>query len=195
MFFDASMQVDGRKGKMVDINSMYPHIMNSGKMPLDHPAVKVGPPSRFDTSPDVYFGLVKAKVYPPRGLFFPVLPSRVPVSSGNTKLMFTLCRTCAQHRQQESCSHTDEERALSETWFSEGLYAAQKRGYKIINMTAVWDYSLFPICEEILCRQSTVEWVSQELQYGREEGSIRPRFRRKRGYQVGSFEDGPQCWK
>ena len=70
MFFEASMQVDGKKGKMVDINSMYPHVMDSGKMPLDHPTVKVGPPSRFDTSPDVYFGLVKAKVYPPRGLFF-----------------------------------------------------------------------------------------------------------------------------
>ena len=36
-------------------------------------------------------GLVKCKVLPPRGLHIPLLPSHI-----NKKLMFVLCRKCAE---------------------------------------------------------------------------------------------------
>ena len=143
MFFDASCEeVLGCKRRMkgVDINSMYPCTMAKGKFLLGHPKSLVGPPSRFDTSPNVYFGLISAKGYPPRGLLFPVLPYRVPDGKGNTKLVFVLCLKCAMMKQQEKCTHTDEERALCDTCCSEELYKAQRQGYKIAQKTAVWDY-------------------------------------------------------
>lgn len=143
MFFDASCEEGLRRERRVKgtgINSMYPCIMAKGKFPLDHPKALVSPPSRCNTSPHVYFGLVLAKVYPPRGLFFPVLPCRVPDGKGNTKLMFVLCFKCAVEKNQEKCNHTDEERALCDTWCSEELYEAQRQGYKIVEITAVWDY-------------------------------------------------------
>lgn len=86
--------MDGRKGKMVDINFMYFYIMNSGKIFLDYFVVKVGFFSRFDIFFDVYFGLVKVKVYLFRGFFFFVLFFRVFVFFGNIKRMFILCRIC-----------------------------------------------------------------------------------------------------
>ncbi|CAL1264770.1 unnamed protein product, partial [Larinioides sclopetarius] len=49
----------------------------------------------------------KCKILPPRGLYLPVLPFRC-----NGKLMFPLCRTCAETLNQSSCHHSDEERNI-----------------------------------------------------------------------------------
>lgn len=142
MFFDSLLNEDPLLAGMagVDINSMYPSIMANGKMPFGHPKSLVGPPSRFDHTPYKYFGAIRAKVYPPRGLFFPVLPCRIPTGNGNHKLMFTLCFTCAKNKQQETCCHSDEERALYDTWCSDELYQAVEDGYVIAFISAVWDY-------------------------------------------------------
>lgn len=142
MFFDASCNTQTQLAGMagVDINSMYPSVMANGKMPFGHPKSMVGPPSRFDHTPYKYCGAIRAKVYPPRGLFFPVLPCRIPTGQGNHKLMFVLCRTCAQTQQQEPCTHTDEERALYDTWCSDEFYQALEDGYRVAYISAVWDY-------------------------------------------------------
>lgn len=141
MFFDGELNAADKSAIAgVDINSMYPSIMAGGKMPFGHPKSMVGPPSRFDYTPYRYFGAIRAKVYPPRGLFFPVLPCRIPTENGNHKLMFTLCFTCAKNQQQEKCCHTDEERALYDTWCSDELYQAVEDGYILVAITAVWDF-------------------------------------------------------
>ena len=76
-----------------------------------------------------YFGLVKCSVLPPRTLYHPVLPYRT-----HGKLMFPLCRTCADTLQQEPCCHNDSERALwnvghpgTSKGSGKGLPAAQNR--------------------------------------------------------------------
>ncbi|CAF0975526.1 unnamed protein product [Brachionus calyciflorus] len=48
--------------------------------------------------------MIKCKILPPRELYFPVLPSRI-----NGKLIFPLCRTCAD-LQQTKCNHSIEEK-------------------------------------------------------------------------------------
>ena len=42
-----------------------------------------------------YFGVIKCDVLAPRGLYHPVLPFKC-----NNKLMFALCRTCAETLQK-----------------------------------------------------------------------------------------------
>ncbi|GFS50732.1 uncharacterized protein TNCV_111211 [Trichonephila clavipes] len=72
-----------------------------------------------------YFGLAKCKVFPPKKLFHPVLPFQC-----NGKLMFPLCRTCAETLNQKTCSHTEEERSITGTWVTEEVKKAREKGYK-----------------------------------------------------------------
>ena len=83
---------------------------------------------------DQYFGLIHCKVIPPRGLYLPVLPYRC-----QKKLMFPLCRTCAETLQQNPCTHTDEERALTGTWVSEELKLAKEKGYRITQVSTFFE--------------------------------------------------------
>lgn len=71
-----------------------------------------------------YFGIVKCIVVPPRGLFLPVLPYRC-----NKKLMFPLCRLCAETSRQDSCDYSEDQRQLTGTWVTEELKLAIKKGY------------------------------------------------------------------
>ena len=85
---------------------------------------------------DAYFGIVKCKVLPPRGLYLPVLPYRC-----GGKLMFPLCRCCAEVMQQTTCTHTDEERCLTGTWVTEEVKMALKKGYQLIRVS----FCFFPL--------------------------------------------------
>lgn len=73
-----------------------------------------------------YFGIILCKVLPPRGLYLPVLPFRC-----NGKLLFPLCRTCAESMNQSPCNHTDSERTIIGTWVSEEIKLAIKKGYVV----------------------------------------------------------------
>lgn len=114
--------------------------MKNCDYPLRHPKVHFGPADSFDYTPNAYFGLVKCVVLPPRGLFFPVLPYRVEGAGKTKKLVFPLCATCAKERNRDKCPHGEAERAIPGTWFSEELYLAVSKGYRILKISCVWDY-------------------------------------------------------
>ncbi|XP_071503405.1 uncharacterized protein [Diadema antillarum] len=118
--------------KYVDVCSLYPWVCKYTEFPLGHPTVIT---DNFDDIGN-YFGLVKCMVCPPRQLFHPVLPYR----SEEGKLLFPLCRTCANDKQTTPCDHSDEERALLSTWVSEELKKAVELGYKIVDIYEVWHY-------------------------------------------------------
>ncbi|XP_077198782.1 uncharacterized protein LOC143839922 isoform X2 [Paroedura picta] len=121
----------GEKILYYDFTSLYPFV-NARKMyPLGHPVIIQ---SHFGPLQS-YFGFAKVKIYPPRGLFFPVLPYRV-----RGKLFFTLCRTCAETNQQESCQHSNEERALEGTFCTPELHVALRLGYKVVKIFEVWHF-------------------------------------------------------
>ena len=126
---------EGEYIKFLDFTSLYPYVNKEGTYPVGHPEILRGHPSEFDYSDCAYYGLVKCSVLPPRGLFHPVLPARI-----NEKLMFALCRTCAQELSREECSHSDEERTLHGTWATPELYRATYYGYVIKEITEVWHY-------------------------------------------------------
>ncbi|CAB4007002.1 Hypothetical predicted protein [Paramuricea clavata] len=82
-----------------------------------------------------YFGLIKCTVLPPRGLFHPILPCRT-----QGKLMFPLCKSCADACDQTPYTHSDHERAIQGTWCSVELEKAQEKDYQILQVHEVWDF-------------------------------------------------------
>uniref|UniRef100_A0A1A8SMB5 DNA-directed DNA polymerase n=1 Tax=Nothobranchius rachovii TaxID=451742 RepID=A0A1A8SMB5_9TELE len=117
----------------VDFTSLYPYVNATQNYPIGHPKIHV----KNFRDPSHYFGLIKAVVSPPRKLFFPVLPFKT--SKG--KLVFTLCRTCAEMNNQfDSCSHSASQRALTGVWVSVELNYALEAGYRLVKMIEVWDF-------------------------------------------------------
>ncbi|XP_041485956.1 uncharacterized protein LOC121432163 [Lytechinus variegatus] len=122
---------EGEKIKYVDFTSLYPSVNKYGSYPIGHPRIITH--NFADVSE--YYGLIRCAILPPQDLMHPVLPIKV-----NDKLMFPLCLTCAENGQQTPCSHSEKERMLRSTWVSLELQKAVEKGYKIINMEAVWHF-------------------------------------------------------
>ena len=90
--------------KYVDFTSLYPHVNRSKAVPTGHPEIIT---ENFNEDVSNYFGLIKCTVLPPRGLLDPVLPYHA-----QDKLMFALCKMCADIGNQTLCTHSDAERAI-----------------------------------------------------------------------------------
>ncbi|XP_035981580.1 uncharacterized protein LOC118556952 [Fundulus heteroclitus] len=117
----------------VDFTSLYPYVNANCPYPLGHPKIIY---KDFD-DPRSYFGFIRATVFPPRGLFFPVLPYKT--STG--KLVFTLCRACAEMNYQAGpCNHTDRERALTGVWVTLEFNKALELGYTVAEISEVWHF-------------------------------------------------------
>ena len=97
-----------------DIISLYPCANLECEYPICHPEF-IDQPRTTDISR--YYGLIKCKILPPYELYHPVLPWRY-----ESKLLFPLCRTCAQQNikqalleRSDKCPHSVEERCLTDT--------------------------------------------------------------------------------
>ena len=115
--------------RYVDFTSLYPHVNWSKTVPTGHPEIIT---ENFDEYNSNYFGLIKCTVLPPCGLFHPVLPHHI-----RDKLMFALCKTCADTGNQTPCTHSDTEQAIQGTWCSVELMKALEKGYRIVQMHEV----------------------------------------------------------
>ena len=115
-----------------DVTSLYPFINKTGKVPTGHPEIIT---EHFQDISQ-YEGIIKCKILPPRGLFQPVLPSRM-----NGKLLFHLCQTCANIQQQDHCKHNEEDRAFVGTWVTDEVKKAIEKGYKVIKLYEVWHFN------------------------------------------------------
>ena len=102
----------------------------------------------FNKDVSNYFGLIEYTVLPPRGLFHPVLPYHA-----QDKLMFALCKTCADTGNQTPCTHSDAERAIQGTWSSVEVMNALEKGYRIVQLHKVWRFPQKP--EKIITDQGT----------------------------------------
>ena len=138
---------DGEKVGYCDFCSLYPYSMKNNVFPQDHPIRIV---NQFDAPISVvceggcrflhlcpgyhislpYFGVIKAKILPPRKLLHPVLPVRCL-----QRLMFPLCQTCAENEQQDhSCTCQDSLRMLTGMWCTPEVDNALTLGYKLIKV-------------------------------------------------------------
>lgn len=112
-----------------DICSLYPSVNCFESYPVGHPKIIT---SNLKTDISGYFGLIQCSVIAPKNLRHAVLPVHV-----NNKLLFPLCRTCAEKKQIEPCNHSDDERMFHGVWVSEELKLAVREGYEIVKMFCV----------------------------------------------------------
>ena len=126
---------DNACGRCVDFCSLYPTVQYYQKYPIGHPT-KILNPAKYDKS---WYGLIKCKVVPRKRLYHPVLPQRIKVDSYE-KLIFTLCKACAETRNQNECKHTDDERSFICTWTTDEINNAIQKGYKVIRTYEVWHF-------------------------------------------------------
>ena len=152
------------KAKYVDFCSLYPTVNKYCEYPVGHPIKITNIP--IDKAKD-YFGIMKCKILPPRGLYHPVLPYKQQINDISHKLLFGLCGSCMnqlnfkcthfstaglskynrlhmlKHCEEckkiktASCNHTDEERVLVGTWPTIEINKALEKGYKIIKIYEV----------------------------------------------------------
>ena len=126
---------EGEKGKYVDFVSLYPTVQFYKDYPVGHPE-KIFLPEKCDSK---WFGFVKCKVLPPRGLYHPVLPLKIKCGNAE-KLLFPLCKKCAVLKSQSQCLHSDEERMFVGTWCTNELNVAIEKGYEIQKIFEVWNF-------------------------------------------------------
>ena len=103
---------------------------------MGHPQIFLEEDLPKDAKLQDYFGLAKVRVQPPRGLLHPVLGLRV-----DQKLLFPLCKSCAETKQQTECQHTDDQRMWTGTYCIPELLAAQARGYKFPRIYEVYHWN------------------------------------------------------
>ncbi|CAB0040036.1 unnamed protein product [Trichogramma brassicae] len=131
------------KIRYIDVCSLYPYVCEYGKYPRGHPVIYVGEECAQLTGGDAnnlanVDGLVKCKILPPRDLYIPVIPVKM-----NSRLMFSLCRSCCAESIKTDCPHEDvEDRAFVGTWIVDELRKAIQKGYKILNLYVVWQYEI-----------------------------------------------------
>ena len=142
------------RGGYLDFCSLYPYVLKYNRYPVGHPerivenflpllerrCIRGKKCEIFDTHECIlthkyspYFGIIMCTILPPKKLFFPVLPLRV-----NGKLMFPLCRECAEkERQNIGCTCEDEKRQITGTWCTPEINVALAVGYRIVSTNEV----------------------------------------------------------
>ena len=123
--------------KYIDLCSLYPTICKNRQFPVGHQTIY----SQENIGKDnirQYCGLIKCKVLPLTNLYHPVLPQKC-----RQKLMFPLCRSCAEKTDPHMrCTHLQaEDRSFTGTWVTIKLFAALDRGYKLLDVYEVWHFS------------------------------------------------------
>jgi len=114
-----------------DFCSLYPYIMKNGVYPKGQGKYIT---ENFDYTKN-YFGIIKARLLPPKGLLHPVLPLKLD------KLIFPLCTKCAIERNPKiSCNHSESERIIEGTWVSLEFDKALKQGYKLVEYMGIYEY-------------------------------------------------------
>ena len=167
-------------GRYVDFCSLYPTIQYYQKYPVGRPT-KIFSPEKYDKS---WYGLIKCKVIPPKGLYHPVLPQRIKVDSYE-KLVFTLCKSCSETRNQNACKHTDDERSFVGTWTTDEVNKAIQKGCKVIRTYEVWHYkSTDDLFKGYIKRFIKIKLESSKYDFKTKEGETNFKIKIKKSLNI-----------
>jgi hypothetical protein len=137
----------GKRLKYFDYCSLYPYTTATTEFPIGHPICHVMKRAEQGvnwTRPDQIpiKGLLKVFIVPPSLIDVPVMPVKF-----DDRLLFPLCRTCAQkyprgHVMPEySCTHTsDTKRGWVSTCTHIELAESLRNGYRVIKFYRGWEY-------------------------------------------------------
>jgi len=123
---------DNAQMQYIDVCSLYPFVVARKKFPVGHPEIYI---SNLGFDVEKYFGFIKCQLLPPRKLLHPALPFR---KLG--KLLFPLCASCPDTVPIDFCRHSDNERILEGTWFSEEVKLAVSKGYEVRKLLQVFHF-------------------------------------------------------
>ena len=182
----------GEKGKYVDFVSLYPTVQFYKKYPIGHPT-KILNPEQLDKN---WFGLIKCKVLPPKGLYHPVLPYKTKCGNAE-KLLFPLCKTCSIHKINK-CDHIDELRSITGTWCTNELYTALDKGYKLEKIYEVWNFenTSYNLFKGYIRKFMKIKMESSSLEVGpnhiyKTEQEFKDIVYKKLGIELGKIEYNP----
>ena len=107
-------------------------------------------------------------MHAPKDMYHAVLPIKIQCDKSE-KLLFPLCRRCAETKQHE-CNHNEDERAFIGTWCTNELEKAIEKGYEVKKIYEVWHFektsdSLF---KEYVSRFVKIKMESSTLATGPE---------------------------
>ena len=138
----------------VDFCSLYPAVLKYQHYLVGHPnrivdnflplALEKCPggmslqPMQGTTLEIPYFGVIKAKILPPKRLLYPILPVRI-----NSKLIFPLCYKCSMLHSNGSCECKDNECSLIHMWTPPKVEFAINHGYRIVDIYEVLHWERF----------------------------------------------------
>lgn len=117
---------------------MYPWVCKYSEFPIGHPTIITENFKPITATEEPYKGLIKCLVLPPRRLYHPILPIR----SGG-KLVFPLCKPCANERNQHKCPHADRDRQFWGTWTHVEVYKAAQLGYRVLEIAEVYHWDIW----------------------------------------------------
>lgn len=97
----------------LDVNAMYPYLAANNFFPIGSYEILSEEFQLkniyFNKAKNVYFykeeelfGIVEAKVFPPKKDNFPYLPIRL---GDDDPILYSLCRICAQTKNRKECKH------------------------------------------------------------------------------------------
>ena len=160
----------------MDFTSLYLHVNRSKTVPTGHPKIIT---ENFDHDVSNYFGLIKCMVEPPRALFHPVLPYRT-----QGKLMFALCKTCAETCNQTPCTHSDHRigKGVRKTL----PIASNPRS---MALSAKVRHAVQRIHRHVCQNQIGSERLSEKLRHRRTKASLRGRHLGTSRHSIGSRQD------
>lgn len=135
----------------VDMSSLFPHVAIELDFPVGPYTSFVGEqiqqdqlsfqPDSFYYNGKPYLGLLQARVVPPKNLLHPFLLTTIQQGKMQSSLA-VLCRTCAEGLIQDSCTHTKQERALTDVWTSGELcFAVSQLQYEIVTVFEMMLYT------------------------------------------------------
>lgn len=126
--------------RYVDFCSLYPYVNMYGKYPLGHPIEHVKGIDQCQPYIEKIHnidGFILCKILPPCDLYVPVLPLRC-----SSRLIFSLCRMCAESLNVFECTHNDNERALIGNWALCEVSLAVRKGYKICEIYELMTFNM-----------------------------------------------------
>ncbi len=151
------------KIRYIDFTSLYSAVMYDNDFGIGAMKIITNPEDQDISN---YFGIAKVTIQAPEKLYHPVLGYRT-----NNKLVFALCRSCADHNTRyndddddaiiHNCNHTVKEREFTGTYCTCELMLAVEKNYKIKKIHSVWHF-------EEKSKDLFKEYISTFLRYKQE---------------------------